>query len=107
MVNLSKLSNSARKAAMEGGTALWGMHGSAELHLRYAEAMSSRRRCYCGCKGRITHNGMTNGVTLMSGCELHVRRWVRDPLSAIRALSDSSPILFQNKETTSVGRGNR
>ncbi len=38
-----------------------------------------RRRCPCGCGGTSTHSGRgTNGVALMWGCELHVRRWVRD-----------------------------
>lgn len=31
-----------------------------------------------------THAGRANGVTLMSGCELSVRRWVRDPFHAAR-----------------------
>lgn len=38
-----------------------------------------RRRCPCGCGHTSTHSGRgTNGVALMWGCELHVRRWVRD-----------------------------
>lgn len=38
-----------------------------------------RRRCPCGCGQTSTHSGRgTNGVALMWGCELHVRRWVRD-----------------------------
>lgn len=85
MADISKLSPSALKAAMTSGTDGWGEWGSATEHSRYAEPISSRRRCHCGCKSRVTHNGMTNGVTLMNGCELHVRRWVRDPLSTIRS----------------------
>ena len=38
----------------------------------------SRRRCGCGCKGRATHVGLGDGLALMSGCEMKVRRWVRD-----------------------------
>lgn len=38
---------------------------------------ASRRRCPCGCQQRATHNGMANGVALMHGCELRVRRWVK------------------------------
>ncbi|NTG48634.1 hypothetical protein G6M04_14670 [Agrobacterium rhizogenes] len=87
MPDLSKLSAPALKAAMTGGTTSWGEWGNASDHQRYTEPVSSRRRCHCGCKGRITHNGMTNGVTLMNGCELHVRRWVHDPISAIRSLA--------------------
>lgn len=40
---------------------------------------SMRRRCPCGCGHTSTHSGRgTNGVALMWGCELYVRRWVRD-----------------------------
>lgn len=39
---------------------------------------TSRRRCGCGCKARATHVGLGDGIALMSGCELKVRRWVRD-----------------------------
>ena len=113
MTDLSKLSPAALKAAMTGGTAGWGEWGSSTEHQRYAEPFVSRRRCHCGCKGRVTHNGMTNGVTLMSGCELSVRRWIRDPLSAIRALSNSSPTPLQEQkanggkeETASAACGN-
>ena len=42
-----------------------------------------RRRCTCGCEQRATHLGMANGVCLTMGCELYVRRWVRDPSDAI------------------------
>ena len=44
----------------------------------------SRRRCHCGCKTRATHIGQANGCALMSGCELHVRRWVRDGVKIYR-----------------------
>jgi hypothetical protein len=37
----------------------------------------SRRRCSCGCGARATHVGFGDGVALMRGCELYVRRWVR------------------------------
>lgn len=54
--------------------------GSASEHTRFmVKAPSkSRQRCGCGCKQRATHVGMANGVALTSGCELRVRRWVRD-----------------------------
>ena len=53
--------------------------GSATEHARYlVKAPNRRRRCLCGCRGAVTHIGMANGVALMSGCELRVRRWVRD-----------------------------
>ena len=58
----------------------WGQVGSDDM-LRYMEPTANkRRRCNCGCKGAVTHRGMANGVTLMGGCELRVRRWVRDSL---------------------------
>jgi hypothetical protein len=58
----------------------WGLYGSATDHERYMERVdhSSRRICGCGCGQRSTHRGMANGVCLMTGCELSVRRWVRD-----------------------------
>lgn len=38
----------------------------------------SRKRCYCGCGGKATHVGRGQGCAMMGGCELYVRRWVRD-----------------------------
>jgi len=105
VTDLSKLSPPTLKAAMMSGTDGWGQWGSASEHQRYAEPISTRRRCHCGCKGRITHNGMTNGVTLMDGCELRVHRWVRDPLSAIRALSVSTPTLLQEQKANGGKEG--
>lgn len=40
--------------------------------------LKSRRRCNCGCNGRATHIGTGDGAGMMGGCELTVRRWVRD-----------------------------
>ena len=37
-----------------------------------------RRMCHCGCRKKDTHLGTCNGVGMTSGCELTVRRWVRD-----------------------------
>lgn len=54
------------------------IYASANDHKRALVKVTSRRRCRCGCKGRETHHGRANGVTLMGGCELYVRRWVRD-----------------------------
>jgi hypothetical protein len=63
---------------------------SAVEHERYSDPIDKsdrrRRMCPCGCRKRSTHRGKANGVTLMSGCELLVRRWVKDPMSAIRSL---------------------
>ena len=57
--------------------------------VRLAEAMQYKRtmtpampwslvRCRCGCNGRASHLGLADGACMMSGCELTVRRWVRD-----------------------------
>lgn len=45
----------------------------------------SRRKCYCGCNQRATHLGLANGVVMMTGCELSVLRWVKNPRDALRA----------------------
>jgi hypothetical protein len=61
--------------------------GSATEHARTMAAIRprSRRRCGCGCRRRATHTGLANGVALTSGCELSVRRWVKDPLASYAA----------------------
>ena len=57
--------------------------------VRLAEAMQYKRtmtpampwslvRCRCGCDRRASHLGLADGLCMMSGCELTVRRWVRD-----------------------------
>lgn len=61
----------------------WGTWGNAFEHRRYMQALSPdsaarRRLCRCGCRKRVTHLGMANGVALAFGCELSMRRWVRD-----------------------------
>lgn len=82
---LTRLSPAALSAAMRGGTAEWGERASCFEHVRYCEPIprdhwKRRRMCRCGCRKRETHSGKANGIALMSGCELEVRRWVRDPL---------------------------
>lgn len=62
-------------AAIMLGQTLWGQHG-ADTMRRYMQAFSSRRRCRCGCKTKVTHAGMANGVCLTSGCEWKIRKWV-------------------------------
>lgn len=78
-MDLSKLSKTARSAAMRGGTVGWGAIGDSRKHVRYAEPVEakSRRRCHCGCNRRATHIGMANGVGLVTVCELAVRRWIK------------------------------
>lgn len=46
---------------------------------------TARIRCHCGCKTRATHVGTANGIAMMMGCELSVRRWVKQgPIASIR-----------------------
>lgn len=80
MTDLNSMSPAARSAAMRGGMEGWGQVGDSSRHIRYMEPKPSkaRRRCPCGCKRRATHYGRANGVTLMSGCELRVRRWIKE-----------------------------
>lgn len=63
------------------------MWADSETHRRYMQSVAprSRRRCNCGCRQRATHVGMANGCALVSGCELSIRRWVRDGIKASRA----------------------
>lgn len=58
--------------------ALSGGRTAAPMPRRY------RRRCGCSCGTRATHVGYRDGIALMSGCEFHVRHWVRDPLQLTR-----------------------
>jgi len=83
MVDLNTLSPETLKAAVRGGTSSWGQCGN-DAGIRYCEKLppkNSRRKCPCGCGGRATHTGANNGVVLCSGCELSIRRWVRNPLN--------------------------
>ena len=56
------------------------IHADADIHLRTLTKTkpTSRKRCSCGCNKRSTHLGRANGVGMMSGCELVVRRWVKN-----------------------------
>ena len=78
-MKLNDLSPAALKAALTGGTAGWGSWGSSNAHVRYMESIESksRRRCHCGCKKRAAYIGMANGVALITGCELSIRRWIK------------------------------
>lgn len=98
MVDLSKLSPPALKAAIKGGTTDWGSSAS-EDGCRYVEPLEPkyrRRKCHCGCDGRATHRGMVNGVDLVCGCELSIARWQRDPRSFRR------PKVFQIGDPVTV-----
>ncbi len=66
------------RAHINGQTG-WGVVASAATHRRYAvQAPDRRRKCSCGCGGRLTHYGHANGLALTGGCELRVRRWVKE-----------------------------
>lgn len=85
MVDLTRLSQPALKAAMEGGTEEWGKRASAFDHKCYVDLAvgnTRRRKCRCGCGKRITHGVYANGIILASGCELSARRLLRQRYSA-------------------------
>lgn len=115
MVELNDLPPKALSAAIRGGTEGWGVVGSASEHIRYAVLRPKKRggvrKCPCGCGTRVTHLGMANGMCLMSGCELRVRRWVRDGIAAAqikqpdrdRAAEGGEVVRFTTGETTSKG----
>jgi hypothetical protein len=83
---LNNLSAAALSAAMRGGTGEWGQSAAAIEHVRYAEPVTGRgrRKCHCGCGRSASHRGMANGICLTTGCELSIRRWVKDPLADLR-----------------------
>ncbi|MBN9791271.1 hypothetical protein DMP17_22070 [Pseudonocardia sp. TMWB2A] len=66
----------------------YGVHGSVDHPNRAAVLLPgrfrNRRRCPCGCGNNASHAGMANGVCLTSGCELSMRRWVKDARAEIR-----------------------
>lgn len=68
------------KAAARGADGTYGSAADAAsrdfwpLPPRYR----NRRRCaLCGVR-KATHTGGANGLAMVSGCELCIRRWVRD-----------------------------
>lgn len=83
-VDINALSGAALAAAMRGGTEAWGQWGSAHEHVLYVEPFPKdspyyrrRRMCRCGCRKRITHIVMANGVGLGWGCEMEAHRFRR------------------------------
>lgn len=76
----------------------WGEVASADGDRYMSAVKSSRvRRCQCGCGGRVTHVGASNGLALMSGCEMSVRRWVRDPADVYRMASERAAAAVEVK----------
>ena len=74
------------RAALAGKIGEDGLRwGSVDGHRAMIRTPStSRYRCSC-CGKRATHVGLGDGVALMSGCEMRVRRWVRDGYPGSRA----------------------
>lgn len=89
-MNESKSMTRARLASPGG----FGVHGSAEDGPRHAEPVPRlRRRCaWMGCEQRACYVGCANGLGMMSGCELHVRRWVRDGYRGLAAPIDQTEL---------------
>jgi hypothetical protein len=85
MADLSKLTPAALQAAMRGGTDGWGQRGSMVDHVLYVEPQDARRghyrKCRCGCGRRAKFRLMANGVCMMEGCELSMRRRAKNPLA--------------------------
>ncbi len=56
------------------------IYADARTHKRTMKkaASTSRKRCSCGCGRRATHIGLANNLGMLGGCELTIRRWVRD-----------------------------
>jgi hypothetical protein len=53
--------------------------GSARHHKREVVRVPARcRRPFCPGEVRATHAGQCNGITLVLGCEWHMRVWARD-----------------------------
>jgi hypothetical protein len=78
MTDLKSLSPPALAAAMRTGTADWGHEGSILKHAVYVEPFSgSRQLCHCGCRRRVKYISMANGVGMATGCELSMRRFVK------------------------------
>lgn len=58
-----------------------GRIGSAENHQQALAPLPrryrNRRKCLCGCGGKASHSGHANGIAVVWGCEMSMRRWVR------------------------------
>ena len=62
-------------------------YADAEEHLRTFKKIpvkQGRPKCCCGCDKLATHMGLANGCGMISGCELYVRRWTRNPQDTYR-----------------------
>ncbi len=79
---MKELSPAALSAAMRGGIAEWGQRASIKEHVGYVEQQAARRgrylKCRCGCGQRAKHRAMFNGICMAEGCELSMRRFVKD-----------------------------
>lgn len=64
---------------------VWGSVAHHELTV--VPAPNKRKRCrHCPPEARktATHHGRANGMTMTSGCEWHMRKWLRDTLAKRR-----------------------
>jgi len=80
-MRISELKGAELSAAMRGGAEGWGEVANASSMVRYMQKIEGDKRrlnkCRCGCGQKATYIGKCNGLGLMSGCELRVRRWVK------------------------------
>lgn len=63
---------------------MWGSVDMFRTMKPLPRGYGKNRKCSCGCGRKITHTGFGGSVALMNGCELYVRRWVRDGAQARR-----------------------
>lgn len=81
MTDLKNLSPTALAAAMRGGTAEWGTRASIAEHVGYVEPQDARGghylKCHCGCQQKAKFRAMFNGICMMEGSELAVRRFIK------------------------------
>jgi len=80
IMRISDLKGAELSAAMRGDTEGWGEVANANM-IRYMQKIEGDKRrlnkCRCGCGQKATHIGKCNGLGLIWGCELRVRRWVK------------------------------
>lgn len=56
------------------------IYANSDIHPRTMKTVKStcRKRCDCGCTLKASHIGLANETGMIIGCELIIRRWVRD-----------------------------
>lgn len=75
-----------RLKAQAAGQTGWGVYANAETQQRYMKLLPgrwrNRRKCCCGCGGKQSHGGYTNGLAMTGGCEWSMRVWVKHGYAA-------------------------